>query len=92
MKTAIATLKDILALKCLDCCGGDWDAVLNCTSTDCPLLTTRPTGRRDKLKAKFWSETKGHLKILPVLRKREVSDEQRAAAAERLAKFRETKA
>jgi hypothetical protein len=85
MKTTQATLKDCLALKCLDCCGGDWEGVLNCTSKDCPLLSTRPTDRRDKLKAKFWSETKGHLKVLPVIRKRETSEEQKAAA-ERLAR------
>ncbi len=88
MKKLQATLKDCLALKCLDCCGGDWDGVLHCTSRDCPLLTTRPTGRRDKLKARFWSETGGHLKALPVLRRREVSVEQRAAAALRLAEAR----
>jgi len=88
MKTTQATLKDCLALKCLDCCGGDWEGVLHCTSKDCPLLSARPTERRDKLKAKFWSETKGHLKILPVIRKREASGVQKAAA-ERRARERE---
>ena len=80
MKTAQATIKDCLALKCLDCCGGEWEEVLNCTSEDCPLLSTRPTERREKLKAKFWSETEGRLKVLPVIRKREASEEHSAAA------------
>ena len=88
MKTAQATIKDCLALKCLDCCGGEWEEVLNCTSEDCPLLSTRPTERRDKLKAKFWSETKGRLKVLPVIRKREASEEH-SAAAQQQARARE---
>ncbi len=90
MKTAQATIKDCLALKCLDCCAGDWEGVLNCTSKDCPLLSTRPTERRDKLKARFWSETKGHLKVLPMIRKREASEDQ-SAAAQQLDREREAK-
>lgn len=86
MKTIQATLKDCLALKCLDCCCGDWDSVINCTSRDCPLLTARPMDHNDKLKAKFWNETDGRLKVLPVLRNREISKEQQAAAAKPAAK------
>ncbi len=90
MKTTHATLRDCLALKCLDCCGGDWEGVLNCTSKDCPLLSTRPTEKCDKLKAKFWSESKGRLKVLPVIRKREESEDQKGTARQ-LAREKETK-
>lgn len=81
MKTIQATLKDCLALKCLDCCCGDWDSVIHCSSGDCPLLSVRPMEPKDTLKAKYWSETEGRLKILPVLRSRENKKEADGAAA-----------
>ena len=88
MKTCQASMKEIVAAKCLDCCAGDSVAVMECDSPDCPLISARPRNRPDGIKSKYWSEADGRLKVLPILRRREVSDEQREAARERLAKAR----
>ena len=87
-KTYSATLREILALKCLECMGGDSTLVGECDSPDCPLVHARPESRPDGLKKRYWSEKHGRLKALPIPRKRSLSDEQKAAAAERLRNFR----
>ena len=91
MKRIKAGLKEIVAVKCLDCCAGDSVAVLECDSPDCPLLSAKPKSRPDGIKAKYWSEADGRLKALPELRVREVTEEQRRAAGERLAEMRNRK-
>ena len=88
MKTCQASMKEIVAIKCIDCMCGDTNGILECTSQDCPLFSARPKGRPDSLKSKYWDDENGRMKMLPILRRREVSDEQREAARERLAKAR----
>lgn len=57
---------------CLDCLGGSWHEVKNCSAPDCYLYPFR-FGKN------------------PFRAKREMTEEQRAAAAERLRKARENR-
>ena len=57
---------------CVDCMGGSYNEVKQCSSESCPLYPFR-LGKNP-----YWT-------------KREMTDEQRAAAAERLAKARKEK-
>lgn len=88
LKTYSATLREALSLKCLDCCGGDSTLAVDCDSPDCPLVHFRPEARPDTLKKKYWSEKHGRMKALPTPRKRVLTDDQKAAAAERLRNVR----
>ena len=91
LKTYTATLKEAIALKCGDCCAFDGAMILDCDSTDCPLVNFRPESRPDGLKKKYWSEKLGQMKALPVPRKRTMTEEQRRLAAQRLNAARGTR-
>jgi hypothetical protein len=91
MKTYQATMKEIIHIKCLDCCGGDTAMVLECDSPDCPLISVRPTQMPDALKKKYWHEGGGHLKAVPVLRRRVISEEVKQQATERLRELHKKK-
>lgn len=88
MRTCKANMKEIVAVKCIDCMCGDSVAVVECTSPGCPLFSARPRNRPDGIKSKYWDDEAGCLKMVPELRRRVVTDEQREAARERLNKAR----
>lgn len=88
LKTYSATLREALIIKCIVCMGGDATLIMDCDSPDCPLVHFRPDSRPDGLKKKYWSETLGRVKAMPTYRKRVVTEEQKAAAAERMRNYR----
>ena len=91
LRTVQVSLSEMIGVKCLDCCGGDAVMVVECDSPDCPLVHGRPSGRPDGLKKRFWSESQGMLKVMPVPRKRILTEEQKVAATERLKASRAAK-
>lgn len=84
MKTYQATLKEIIAIKCLECMGGEAAEILDCTALDCPLYHVKPESRPDAVRAKYWHSGDHCLKALPVPRKRVLSEEQLQASRERI--------
>lgn len=87
MKEHFESTKNALHIKCGECCGFDWSAVVECPATDCPLYHYRPEGRRDTLKARYWSDKDQRMKAIPKPRKRTMTEEQRRAASERMSRM-----
>lgn len=84
------SVKDAIALKCLECGGNDWANVKDCPSVNCALFTARPKGRKDTLKKKFYDKNDEQI-ARPIIKKREMkkemTPEQRKAASERFKKM-----
>ena len=78
-KTPIKAIRD----KCLNCSAGHANEVKLCVVHDCPLYPYR-FGRKPRPE-----DVAGTQWDISDIKKRHVSDEQRAAAAERLKKFHE---
>lgn len=91
MEKVQVSTKDAMHLKCIECCCGDWNMIIECRDQMCALFLMRPKRRRDALKAKFWNEETSQFKARPVIKKRTgrvMTEEEKKAAGERLRKIR----
>ena len=91
LETEYTSIKNVIAIKCMDCCCGDLNEVSQCTSTNCPLLLLRPTKRKVGLKDIFWDSENNCLKKLPIVKQRIMSEEQKLMAKQRMDEMRQRK-
>ena len=85
------SVKDACNLKCVECCCGDWNVVLDCRDFLCAVFSVRPKRRRDALKSKFWSDELSKMIAIPVVKKRTgrtLTEEQKIEVGKRFKKYR----
>ena len=74
--------------KCHECCGYYEDGKIDCEVPDCPLYKWMPYRKQEPDLGWFQYNPRAKGKVLKEDTKREISDEQRIAMAERLKKAR----